>query len=543
MNTRKLAAILSLALFLSMPVFADEGHDHGPHVGSVGSVKFPVSCSPAAQETFSHAVALLHSFWYEEATKSFTAAAEKDPSCAMAWWGVGMSYYHQLWEPPTAEALQKGGAALEKAKALDAKTARERGYIAALSAFYGADPRLDYSSRNRAYSQVMETVYHNNPDDSEAAIFYALSLLSTASPTDKTYSNQRQAGAILEKIFAAQPNHPGVAHYIIHSYDNPVLASQGLNAARSYAQIAPSVPHALHMPSHIFVRLGLWDEGIQSNLAAMQAGKKYEQDSAMGAAWDQRLHPTDYLVYSYLQRGRDAEAKAVVAELAQIQKVQPDNLTGGYVLAAVPARYAMERHNWAEAAALTARPSSFAFTEAITYWARAMGAARTGNLAAAKENLDQLRSRKDALKAAKNVYWASQAEVLVRESSAWLTHAQAKPGDDEGQTVAMLRSAADLEDSMDKNNITPGPVIPARELLADFLLEMGHPADAATEYAAELRTAPNRFNSLAGAAKAAEVAGDHAHAREYYAQLVQICAQADTPRPELAAARTYLAQR
>jgi len=543
MSMRRISTLLVLFSVFSTPLVADEGHDHGPHVGSVGSVKFAVSCSPAAQEVFSHSVALLHSFWYEEAAKSFTAVAEKDPSCAMAWWGVGMSYYHQLWEPPTADALQKGAAALEKAKALDAKTDRERGYIAALSAFYNANPHLDYLSRNRAYSQAMETVYHNNPDDAEAAIFYALSLLATAAPTDKTYTHQRQAGAILEKIFAAQPDHPGVAHYIIHSYDNPVLASQGLNAARRYAQIAPVVPHALHMPSHIFVRLGLWDEAIQSNLAAVAAGKKYEQDALMGAAWDQRLHPTDYLVYSYLQSGRDGEAKTAVAELGQVGKIQPDNLTGGYVLAVAPARYAMERRRWSEAAALPVRPSAFPYTEAITYWARAMGAARMGDSAAAKENLSQLRARKDALTAAKNDYWATQAEVLVRESSAWLAHAQAKAGEDETATIALLRSAADLEDSVDKSNITPGPVLPARELLADFLLELHRPAEAAAEYAVTLRNAPNRFNSLAGAAKAAELAGDSAQARQYYAQLMKVCAGGDAVRPELAEAKMYLAKR
>ncbi|PYX39546.1 MAG: hypothetical protein DMG75_00445, partial [Acidobacteria bacterium] len=256
-----------LLLLVVIPVWlpADQGHDHGPAIGEVGSVSFPVSCSPAAQKVFSRSVAMLHSFWYEEAARSFSSVADADPTCAMAWWGVAMSYYHPLWEPPTADALQKGVSAIRKSKVLEAKTERERAYIAALGAFYEADPSLDYLSRNRTYSQAMERVYRSNPQDSEAAVFYALSLVASASPTDKTYANQRQAGAILEKILTTQPDHPGVAHYLIHSYDNPVLASQGLEAARRYARIAPAVPHALHMPSHIFVRVGLWDDAANSN--------------------------------------------------------------------------------------------------------------------------------------------------------------------------------------------------------------------------------------------------------------------------------------
>jgi len=389
----------------------------------------------------------------------------------------------------------------------------------------------------------MERVYRGNPQDSEAAIFYALSLVASASPKDKTYANQRQAGAILEKIFAKQPNHPGVAHYIIHSYDNPELASQGLEAARRYAKIAPAVPHALHMPSHIFVRLGLWDDAANSNLAAMQAGQKYEQDVHMDAAWDQRLHPTDYLAYSLLQSGRDVEAEAVVKKITQIQKIQPDNLTGSYVLAVLPARYAAERRRWAEAAALVPRPSAFHYTEAVTYWAKALGYARTGNSAAARQNLDKVQSIRDQLKESKQDYWSDQTEVLVREASAWLAHAQAKPGDNEEQTVALMRSAADLENSMEKHPITPGAVLPATELLGDLLLELNRPAEALAAYENSLHNAPERFNSLAGAARAADLSGDGTRARQYYGRLLKNCDHSQTARSEITAAKVYLAKK
>lgn len=543
MRARKLSLLLLLTSAVSLSLAADERHDHGPNIGNVGSMNFPVSCSPPAQKMFSRSVAMLHSFWYEEAARSFSSVAEADPTCAMAWWGVAMSYYHPLWEPPTAEAMQKGGSAIGKAKSLVATTDRERAYIAALDGFYTTDASLDYLSRNRVYSQAMERVYRGNPQDSEAAIFYALSLVASASPKDKTYANQRQAGAILEKIFAKQPDHPGVAHYIIHSYDNPVLASQGLEAARRYAKIAPAVPHALHMPSHIFVRLGLWDDAAKSNLAAMQAGQNYEQEVHMDAAWDQRLHPTDYLAYSLLQSGRDVEAEAVVKKITQIKKIQPDNLTGGYVLAVVPARYAAERRSWAEAAALVPRPSAFHYTEAVTYWAKAMGYARTGNSAAARQNLDKVQSIRDQLKESKQDYWSDQTEVLAREASAWLAHAQAKPGDNEEQTVALMRSAADLENSMEKHPITPGAVLPAIELLGDLLLELDRPAEALAAYENSLHNAPERFNSLAGAARAADLSGDGTRARQYYGRLLKNCDHSETARGEITAAKVYLAKK
>ena len=541
MRNLRLSLLLCMCLACA-PLIADENHQHGPHGGDVGTVNFPVSCSAEAQKTFSHSVAMLHSFWYEEAAKSFTAAAQQDPTCAMAWWGVAMSNYHPLWEPPTTDAMEKGTAAVRKAKSLEAHTERERGYIAAVDAFYSADASQDYLARNRVYSQAMEKVYRNNPDDMEAAIFYALSLKASSLPTDKTYANERQGGAILEKIFAAQPNHPGIAHYIIHCYDNPVLASQGLDAARRYAAIAPAVPHALHMPSHIFVRLGLWDDAAKSNLAAMNAGKKYEQDTAMNAAWDQRLHPTDYLVYSLLQSGREEEAGAIVKEVSGLQKLQPDNLTGGYVVSVVPARYALERKAWAEAAALIPRPSAFPYTEAVTYWAKALGSAHMGDLSAAQKDVEQLRMNENKLRDSKQEYWAKQTEVLVQSASAWLVHASGKSEENNERAVTLLRAAADLEDSMEKHPITPGAVLPAREQLADLLLELRRPNDALAAYEASMKISPNRFNSLFGAAKAAEAAGDRGKAKDDYAKLVGNCGSNRTARTEFAQASGYLAE-
>ena len=549
MELKRLGTALLIVVWLAGSSAA-QGHDHsqslkGQNAGELGSVNFPVSCTATAQTTFSRSVAMLHSFWYEEAAKSFESVAQQDPTCAMAWWGVAMSNYHPLWEPPTAAAMAKGTAAIHKAKALNARTDRERGYIRALSAFYQADAKLDYTSRNRAYSHAMARVYRANPDDSEAAVFYALSLVASASRTDKTYANQRRAGAILEKVFATQPNHPGVIHYLIHSYDYPTLASYGLDAARRYAKTAPAVPHALHMPSHIFVRLGLWEDAANSNRAAIDAGKKYEQETHMSGAWDQRLHPADYLVYSLLQSGRDLEARAVVEEISHIQKAQPDNLTGGYVLAVVPVRYAMERSKWAAAARLSPRPSTFPYTQALTYWARAMGSARTGYVAAARENLRHLESIEKQLRDSKEEYWANQSEVLVREASAWIGQAVVEKNNkvQQDKIVQLMRSAADLEDSIDKHPITPGAVLPARELLGNLLLEMHLLAQASEAFEASLRSAPNRFNSLFGAAKAAELGGDSARARQYYSKLIENCSTAQANRSQLAEAKMYLARR
>ncbi|MGH9556079.1 MAG: tetratricopeptide repeat protein, partial [Terriglobales bacterium] len=371
---QRFLACLAVCLALLAPLPADEGHHHGPASGEkLGTVKFPTSCSPAVRSEFERGVAMLHSFWYEEAEKTFLAVAQKDPDCALAQWGLALSLYHPLWAPPDAGQLRRVRSALQTAKAAKHKTPREAAYLTAVEAYYSPD-RTDYRDRALAYEKAMEQVYLRHPKDREAAAFYALSLLGTALPSDKTYANQKKAGAILEKIFAQQPLHPGVAHYLIHSYDYPALAQRGLDAARRYTKIAPSVPHALHMPSHIFIRLGHWNDAIASNQDAAQAAREYGHKMGWEGAWDQQLHAMDYLAYGYLQSGQPAEARRVLEELSSIKKSHPDNLTSSFAFAAVPARVAIELRQWEEAAKLEPRPGTAAWAAAMIYWARAVGA-------------------------------------------------------------------------------------------------------------------------------------------------------------------------
>jgi tetratricopeptide (TPR) repeat protein len=510
----------------------------------LGKVHFPVSCTSEAQQRFDRAVATLHSFWYEEAVKAFTAVTKADPGCAMSYWGIAMSIYYPLWAPPNQSTLQKGLSAVEKAKAAGAKTDRERSYIAAIEVFYKDSNRLDHRTRALAYEKAMEQIYLRYPEDQEAAVFYALALNATAPPTDKTYAKQLKAGQILEKIFAQQPNHPGVAHYIIHSYDNPVLASRGLPAARRYAEIAPAVPHAQHMPSHIFTRLGLWQESIQSNLRAVTASKDYEAKTHPGAAYYERLHALDYLEYAYLQGSQDQEAKRVLDNLTAIQKVQPEAFQAAYAFTAIPARYALERRRWSEAAALTVHPSSFPWNrfpwaEAVTYFARAFGSARSGNVTDARKDIEKLQSLHETLVKAKDSYWAGQVEIQGRVASAWLARAE---GQDE-EALKLLRSAADREDSTDKHPVTPAPIMPARELLGDLLLELKEPNKALGEFEKSLSREPNRFHAFYGAARAAELLGDAEKARTYYGKLLKVCEKADNDRPELQNAKAFLAKK
>jgi len=518
-----------------VPLCAAQEHDHGAMSGQLGTVTFPTSCTPSVQKHFESAVAMLHSFWYEESEKNFAEVTAADPSCAIAYWGIAMSLYHPLWYPPDAAALKKGSEALTKAKSIGAKTARERDFIAALDKFYSDTDKLDHKTRAAAYESAMEQVAARYPDDREATIFYALALLATASPADKTYSHQKKAGAMLEKIFAEQPNHPGVAHYIIHSYDYPPLAERALPAARAYAKIAPAAPHALHMPSHIFTRVGAWQESIQSNLASERAAKEYGERTHMKGAWAQQLHAMDYLEYAYLQTGQDSEAKDVLDECRAMQVTEfGSDLTAGYAAAAIPARYTLELHRWSEAAALDPASVPSPVSKAIIYHAKATGAARSGDLAAARQAIGNLDELYGTLKA-KDDYWAGQIEIQRREAAAWLMQAQGK----QDEAVAMMRSAAELEDATEKHPVTPGAVLPAHEQLGDLLLDLKRPADALAQFEMTLQVAPNRFNGLYGAAKAAELSGDAKKAGLYYAQLIKVSAE-DSPRPELATARSYL---
>lgn len=534
--------ILSLATWVS----AHEEHQHpAGNPEQLGTVDFAVSCNAEAQAQFQRAVALQHSFWFEEAEKAFATVTATDPGCAMGYWGIAMSLYHPLWEPPDATALQHGGDAVAKAKALGAKTDRERDYIAAIEAFYQDADKRDHRTRALAYEKAMEQVYLHYPEDREAAVFYALALDATALPTDKTYTNQKKAGAILEKVFTAQPDHPGVAHYIIHSYDYPPLADRALSAARSYAKIAPAAPHALHMPSHIFIRLGLWQEAIDANRASAAAAKEYRLKAFPGRVWShEELHALDYLVYAYLQGAQEREVKGVLDELKVIRKAEPEDGISAYAFTAIPARYALERRVWTEAASLTLHPSTFPWSryrwaEANVYFARALGAARSGNIASARKEVEQLQSLRDTLAEAKQNYWADQVEVQRRAAAAWLAQAEGKSE----ESLQLMRSAAELEDATEKHPVTPGPILPARELLGDLLLELKQPAQALREFEASLSASPNRFNGLSGAARAAQHAGDAEKARGYYARLVSLSEHGDTARAELTEARTFLAHR
>lgn len=518
----------------------------GQHQGhDLGSVRFPVSCTPAAQKTFERGVALLHSFWYDEAERTFSHATRIDPGCAMGYWGIAMSLYHPVWVPPTPAELKKGRAAVDKARSAAAKTQRERDYIAATEAFYKDSDKVPHRQRALAWRDAMHQLSMRYPEDREAAIFFALALIGTAPATDRTYANQKQAAEILNRILPEQPNHPGIAHYMIHSYDSPQLAILALPAARSYARIAPEAPHALHMPSHIFTRLGLWQDSIDSNLASAAAAKSYIAKTLPGATSQDQLHAMDYLVYAYLQTCQDAEARKVVQEAAAVSKVDQNVFQAAYALAAIPARYALERRRWSVATSLEARPSGFPWTrfryaEAITYFARALGAARSGNPSAARGEIEKLSAIHKALTQLEQEYdWSAQVEAQRLAALAWVAHAE---GDNDG-ALRWMRSAADLEDQTAEHPVTPGPVLPARELLGELFMELNRPALAFPEFEAVLRNHPKRFNATYGAARSAELSGDRNRANARYSELLQLCSQADTQRLEVQNARTYLEKR
>ena len=530
------AVICGLCAILIPPVRAQHEHPAGD-ASNLGKVSFPVSCDPAVQPQFNAAVAMLHSFWYEKASDTFASVAEKDPGCGMAYWGMAMTHYHPIWEAPGPADLKAGMASAEKAETAGAKTARERDFIAAIATFYKDNDKLDHRTRALAYEKVMEQLQSRYPNDPEAAIFHALALLATAPPTDKTYANQRKAGAILEPIFAQQPEHPGVAHYIIHAYDYPPLADKALEAARRYAKIAPDSPHALHMPSHIFTRLGLWQESIESNLASQSAARKF---NALG----NELHADDYVVYAYLQTGRDGEAKKIMDAAPLPLPGDPQYFNALYAIGTMAPRYAVERHRWEDSTKLPVPGNVFpggryAWAEANIHFARALGASHTGDLAAGRNAVQQLTNLRDALMQANEKYWADQVDIQREISAAWLTLAEGK----RDEALRQMSAAAAHEDSTDKHPVTPGMILPARELLGDMLMELKQPVEALAAFEATLRTAPNRFNALSGAARAAKLSGDTRKAKDYYAKLLANCGNAGADRPELQDARTLLAQK
>ena len=521
-----------------MPIAqAHEAHDHGTPGGrapeTLGKVTFPTSCTPAVQPQFERGVALLHSFWFGEGLKAFTAVAERDPGCAMAHWGIAIN---RLLNPFNGEAaasfVKTGQEAIEKARALGAKTQRERDYIEAAALLYTDVGVKRWNERAVAYEQAMSRVVEAYPDDIEAKVFYALALNFAADLSDQTYAKPLKAAQILEPLLPAHPDHPGVSHFLIHSYDFPPLAEKGLAAARRYASIAPSAAHALHMPSHIFTRVGAWEDSVATN-------QRSEQTARADSSVDEILHAIDYQVYAYLQMARDDDAKkAIERALDDASRLAFFRPVGPFGQAATSARYALERGDWKSAAQLPVKPTKILYANAITHFARALGAARSGDAASAQADLARLAELRDELTAAKNAYWAGQVDIQWLAASAWAALAEGR----REQALELMRAAADKESSTEKASISPGPILPARELLGDMLLELGQPAVALKEYEASQQREPNRFRGWYGAATAAAKSGDRAKAKTYYAKLAAL-AQDGASRPELQQARQYLAAR
>jgi tetratricopeptide (TPR) repeat protein len=525
---------------------------------AAGTVDFKVSGAPEVRPEFIRGVALLHSFFYEEARRIFTEVAARDPNCAMAQWGIAMTWWHPIWTPPTSDEMSAGKAAIEKAMAMKAGTDLERGFITALNAYYTTPDSptvgvvgqschgpVGAPDRVVAYEKAMRQLSEQYPDDFETQTFYAFAILALgyATPTDTTLAKQLQAAALLEKLWKKNPNHPGVTHYLIHSYDYPALAERGLAAARSYGSIAPWVPHALHMPSHIFTRLGMWEESIAANRSSADASRAYAAMRHRDATEAEELHALDYMAYSYLQEGQDARAKEIVDFVATVRKTNPElEFSGAYALAAIPSRYALERNAWSDAAALRIPElphwSSFPFMEALIEYAHALGRAHTGDLEGARKAMDRMRQLRDATSDPKFDYFKRQLDQQMQAASAWVAYGEGKKED----AVTMLRRAADAEDILGKHPVSPGALVPAREQLGDLLLALDRPKEAQQEFEAALKIYPGRFRGLYGAAQAAEQVGEKEKANRFYAKLIQQTAKADGSRGELAQLRDHAAE-
>jgi hypothetical protein len=525
-KTAATAIAAALGLTLAQPALAQADDQ------KLGKVHFETSCKPDAQKQFDRAILYQHSFWYRASQMAFEDALKADPECGMAYWGIALSLLWNPHVPAPAKNLGEGAAAIAKGKSVGANTQRERDYIDALAVIYADHDKLGHLPRTQAYAKAMEQVALRYPQDDEAQIHYALALNTSASPADKSYANQLKGAAILEPIFMRQPQHPGVAHYLIHLYDYPPIAEKGLKAARLYAKIAPDAAHAQHMPSHIFTRVGYWQESIDSNIVAARVAK------ASSDLHDQ-LHSMDYLVYAHLQLGQDAKAKAVLDDMTTVAGFTETFLPGPYAMAASPARYAIERGDWKAAAALQVRPNPLPHIQAITHFARALGAARSGNPEAAKADIAKLGELRDKLIAAKDGYWSEQVNIQVKVASAWLLSAEGK----HDEALKAMSAAADAEDATEKHPVTPGVPKPARELYGVMLLERGKPAEALAAFEATLKKEPNRLGAYVGAAKAAELSGNTEKAREYYGKVVAIAADADKTRTDVSEARAFLAKK
>ena len=524
----------ALAILLVTPAVSAAQHEHGD---KLGTVNFETSCRPETRADFNRGMALMHSFEFGPAIDMFNKVLAADANCAIAYWGIALS----TWSNPFAGVkagplLERGLAAAQKGLATGSPTARERAYLNAVNQLYANAATISHRDRTLAYARAMEAVQRDYRDDVEARIFYALALDQTALPTDKTYALQLQAAEILEPLWKKFPEHPGLAHYIIHTYDLPALAPRALTAAQRYSEIAPASPHALHMPSHTFTRVGAWKESVESNI-------KSEQEALKGNVIAEGLHAMDYQAYAHLQMAQDLKAKALVDRLDQVAaKLNAPNavqgaappVAGPYARNAVMARYALERGAWEEAAALKPTATPFPNADAILHFARAYGAARAGKASSAAADIEKLAALRDALKG-KDDYWAEQVDLQRQVAVAWTTFA----GGNKEEGLRLMRAAADQEDRTDKSAISPGPIAPARELLGEMLLEAGNPKEALVAFEATMKKEPNRFRGAYGAARAAEAVGNRQLAAQYYRQLLAIAKEADTQRPELVRARSF----
>jgi tetratricopeptide (TPR) repeat protein len=520
----------------------EHGHRHDPQLGKLA---FETTCNEKADALVQRGLGWLHSFEYADAAASFAEAASADPGCGIALWGVAMSYYHPLWAPPTAAELQKGSAAVAEAQSAGAKSQRERDYVAAIVTFYHDSDKRDHKARALAYSAAMEQLHKRYPQDREAAVFYALSLIAAGTmDKDPAFEKEKAAGAILNQVLALEPDHPGVAHYLIHNFDYPPLAELALPAARRYAGIAPDSPHAQHMPSHVFVRLGLWDEAIKSNIASEAASRTFAKRQGLAGSSSERLHAMDYLAYAYLQTGQDEKAQAVLSELNAIQRADPPIFAVAFAATAIPARMALERRQWSEAASLQLRDNvrklaplqNFRWGEAHVHFARAVGAARSGDAAAARREVAKLKEIEQTMIIPPGTYdWRTQVSIERQISEAWLAQAEGRKED----AVQLMRAAADLDDASEKHPVTPGAILPAREQLGELLIEVGRPREALIEYEASLKRAPRRLAGLYGAARSAKLAGDSAVAGRYFAELAELTKSSDGARAEVKEARVF----
>jgi hypothetical protein len=528
MRKSLLAASVCVAVFPlspSQPLVAQSEVDQ-----QLGSVHFKTSCNEVAQRRFDRGMRYQHSYWYLAAKEVFEEALKADPTCAMAEWGIALTYMDNPHAPIPQANLAPGLAAIGRAKALNPKTERERDYIDALALMYADYDKLSHRERMRLFRDAQAKVAAKYPDDDEAQIAYAITLNTSADLSDKTYSQQLKGAAILEPISKRLPQHPGVTHYLIHLYDYPELADKGLDAAKRYAKIAPAAPHAQHMPSHIYTRVGYWKESIDSNIASWKAAKA---EKSVG----NYLHAQDYMVYAHLQLGQDNEARAVVDDILRETDFKATVLAAHYALAASPARYAVERGDWQGASQLAVRPSPFPYAMAITHFARALGAARSGKPEAAAPDIAKLAELRDKLREAKDAYWSEIVDIQRQVAAAWVLYAEGK----HDEALKAMSAAADAEDRTNKHVVTPGPLAPARELHGEMLLERGMAKEALAAFEATKAREPNRFRGFLGAAQAAEKLGAKAAAKANYEKLLALAGGSNTDRPELAAARKFVA--